>query len=177
MIYIKKIIFFFIIIWANEAMTKNIFDFEIKDIDGNNLNLSMHKGSPLLLVNTASKCGFTGQYQNLANLFLEYKNKGLTIIATPSNSFNQELSNSKEVKEFCLINYRTTFIISEIVKVKGNERHPIYQWIKDEYNKTPKWNFYKYLFNKEGNLVDSWTSITKPDSSKITDRIDKIILN
>ncbi|MDA1283556.1 MAG: glutathione peroxidase [Proteobacteria bacterium] len=156
-------------------MTKNIFDFKIKDIDGNTLDLSKFKGSPLLLINTASQCGFTGQYQNLASLFLEYKNKGLIIIATPSNSFNQELSSSKEVKEFCLINYQTTFVISEIMEVKGKNRHPVYQWIKEEYNKTPKWNFYKYLFNRDGVLEESWSSITKPDNQKITQIIDSLI--
>lgn len=174
--FYKRLIFIFLItFWFDSAMTKNIFDFKIKDIDGNTLDLSEFKGSPLLLINTASKCGFTGQYQNLANLFLEYKNKGLIIIATPSNSFNQELPNSKEVKEFCLINYQTTFVISEIMEVKGNNRHPIYQWMKEEYNKTPKWNFYKYLFNKDGLLEESWSSITKPDAQKVTQTIDSLI--
>lgn len=167
----------FLIFSLKNLMSKNIYDFKINDTDGNEINLKDFKGSPLLLVNTASKCGFTGQYQNLANLFLDYKDKGLIIIATPSNSFNQELSNSSEVKEFCLINYKTTFIISEILDVKGNNKNAIYQWMKEDLNETPKWNFYKYLFDKNGKFVDSWSSITKPDSNKITNKIDSIILN
>jgi glutathione peroxidase len=101
--------------------------------------------------------------------------KSLVIIGTPSNSFRQELEEEKDVKEFCLVNYDTKFIISEIIDVKGSAAHPLYKWIAETYGKTPKWNFFKYLFDGEGNLVESWSSITKPDSSQITDQIDKII--
>ena len=101
--------------------------------------------------------------------------KSLIIIGTPSNSFRQELDEEKDVKEFCLVNYDTKFIISEIIDVKGSTAHPLYKWISETYGKAPKWNFFKYLFDGEGNLVESWSSITKPDSSQITDQIDKII--
>ena len=101
--------------------------------------------------------------------------KNLVIIGTPSNSFHQELSNNEEVKEFCLVNYETKFIISEIISVVGENAHPIYSWMTSEYNETPKWNFYKYLFDGEGQLVKSWSSMTKPDSSKITSLIDELI--
>ncbi|MDB9776627.1 glutathione peroxidase [Alphaproteobacteria bacterium] len=158
-------------------MSENIYDFMIDDIDGNEIQLKRFKGSPILLINTASRCGFTGQYQNLANLFIDYKDKGLIIIATPSNSFNQELSNEKEVKNFCLINYQTKFMISGIINVKGNDAHMLYKWIRSEYGKTPKWNFYKFLFNTSGQLEESWSSIIKPDSNKITNKIDKILLS
>ena len=105
----------------------------------------------------------------------EYFKKNLVIIGTPSNSFHQELSNNEEVKEFCLVNYETKFIISEIISVVGEDAHPIYSWMTSEYNETPKWNFYKYLFDGEGQLVKSWSSMTKPDSSKITNLIDELI--
>ena len=97
------------------------------------------------------------------------------IIGTPSNSFGQELADEEDVKEFCLVNYDTKFIISEIIDVDGDDAHPIYSWMKSTYNETPKWNFYKYLFDGEGNLVKSWSSMTKPDSSKITNLIDELI--
>ena len=156
-------------------MAKNLYNFSIQDIDGNTVNLDKFKGKPILLVNTASRCGFTKQYANLSNLHREYFEKNLVIIGTPSNSFHQELSNNEEVKEFCLVNYETKFIISEIISVVGENAHPIYSWMTSEYNETPKWNFYKYLFDGEGQLVKSWSSMTKPDSSKITSIIDELI--
>ena len=156
-------------------MAQNLHNFSIQDIDGNQIKLDKFKGKPVLLVNTASRCGFTKQYANLSNLHREYLDKNLVIIGTPSNSFHQELSNEDEVKEFCLINYDTKFIISEIVDVNGEDAHPLYSWMTSEYNETPKWNFYKYLFDGDGNLVESWTSMTKPDSSKITNLIDELI--
>ena len=167
----------FIIFSLKNAMSKNIYDFKINDIDGNEIQLNEFKGSPILLVNTASRCGFTGQYQNLANLFLNYKDKGLIVLATPSNSFKQELSSEDEVKNFCLINYQTKFIISGIIDVKGDDAHMLYKWIRSEYGKTPKWNFYKFLFNTAGQLEESWSSMIKPDNNKITNKIDKIILS
>ena len=156
-------------------MAQNLHNFSIQDIDGNQIKLDKFKGKPVLLVNTASRCGFTKQYANLSNLHREYLDKNLVIIGTPSNCFHQELSNEEEVKEFCLINYDTKFIISEIVDVNGEDAHPLYSWMTSEYIETPKWNFYKYLFDGDGNLVESWTSMTKPDSSKITNLIDKLI--
>ena len=156
-------------------MAQNLHNFSIQDIDGNMINLDRFKGKPILLVNTASRCGYTKQYANLSNLHREYLDKNLVIIGTPSNSFFQELSSEEDVKEFCLINYDTKFIITEIVNVNGSGAHPIYKWIKSTYNKTPKWNFYKYLFDGDGNLVESWSSMTKPDSSKITNSIEKLI--
>ena len=156
-------------------MAQNLHNFSIQDIDGNMINLDRFKGKPILLVNTASRCGYTKQYANLSNLHREYLDKNLVIIGTPSNSFFQELSSEEDVKEFCLINYDTKFIITEIINVNGSGAHPIYKWIKSTYNKTPKWNFYKYLFDGDGNLVESWSSMTKPDSSKITNSIEKLI--
>jgi Glutathione peroxidase len=159
--------------YCKELLT--IYDFSLTDIDGKVVNLEYFKGKPLLLVNTASRCGFTPQYEGLQNLFLEYRNTDLTIIATTSNSFNQEYSTAEEIKKICLINYDIGFITSSPLKVRGDEAHPIYSWLNTQYNKVPKWNFYKYLFDRNGNLVGSWTSITKPDSSKIKNQIESLI--
>tara|TARA_Y100001960_G_scaffold318064_1_gene387253 strand:- start:8254 stop:8802 length:549 start_codon:yes stop_codon:yes gene_type:complete len=153
----------------------NIYNYNFMDIDGNIINLNAFVGKPILLVNTASKCGFTPQYGDLQNLFQKYKNTDLVFIATPSNDFKQELSSEDEIKKYCLINYGVSFNVTEIVKLKGDNAHPAYKWLKNKYKKEPKWNFYKYLFNREGELVKSWSSITKPSSPKIEKSINKVL--
>ena len=158
---------------SKESLT--LYDFSFEDIDGNIVNLKKFKGKPLLVVNTASRCGYTPQYANLQNLFLEYKDTDLTIIATTSNSFYQEYEEVDDIKKICLVNYGVGFITSSPMSVKGSDAHPLYSWINNTYNKKPKWNFFKFLFNREGELVESWSSMTKPDSSKITKQIDKLI--
>ena len=158
---------------ANE--NTNLYDFSFEDIDGNVINLNKFEGKPILVVNTASRCGFTPQYANLQNLFLDYKDSDLTIIATTSNSFAQEYQNTDDIKKICLVNYGVGFVASSPMSVKGENAHPIYTWIKNEYNESPKWNFFKFLFNRNGHLVDSWSSMVKPDSQKIIKEIDRLI--
>jgi glutathione peroxidase len=153
----------------------SIFNFEFIDIDGNTVKLSSFAEKPLLIVNTASRCGFTPQYEGLQNLFVSYRKSDLTIIAITSNSFNQEYSDIEDIKKICLVNYNTGFITSSPIEVKGNLSHPIFRWLKSEYGKSPKWNFYKYLFDRSGKLVKSWSSITKPDSNKIIKEIENLI--
>jgi len=167
----------FFLLSSNNIMANNksIYDFNFKDIDGNSVNLSSFIGKPLLIVNTASRCGFTPQYEGLQNLFTLYRKTDLTIIATTSNSFNQEFEDPEDIKKICLVNYNVGFITSSPISVKGENAHPMYQWINDEYNKSPKWNFYKYLFDRSGSLVESWSSMTKPDNKRITKNIDNLI--
>ena len=177
----KKIKLFLILLifllTSNKLMaeSKSIYDFNFLDIEGNKVELSTFKGKPLLIVNTASRCGFTPQYEGLQNLFTKYRKTDLTIIATTSNSFNQEFENPDDIKRICLVNYNVGFITSSPIEVKGNNIHPMYKWIKKNYNQSPKWNFYKYLFNRSGELEDSWSSIIKPDSKKIIKKIDNLI--
>ena len=177
----KKIKLFLILLifllTSNKLMAENnsIYDFNFLDIDGNEVELSIFKGKPLFIVNTASRCGFTPQYEGLQNLFTKYRKTDLTIIATTSNSFNQEFDNPDDIKKICLVNYNVGFITSSPIEVKGKNIHPMYKWIENNYNKSPKWNFYKYLFNRSGELEESWSSITKPDSKKIINKIDKLI--
>ena len=175
-----KILLVFLTMFAtkNFAMSEynnKIFDFEFEDIDGNQVSLEKFTGKPIILINTASRCGFTPQYGNLQNLFLQYKDTDLTIIATTSNSFSQEYSDTEDIKKICLVNYGVGFITSAPMNVNGNNAHPMYSWIKNEYSKAPKWNFFKFLFDREGELVDTWSSMTKPDSLKITNRIDNLL--
>ena len=177
----KKIKLFLILLifllTSNKLMaeSKSIYDFNFLDIEGNMVELSIFNGKPLLIVNTASRCGFTPQYEGLQNLFTKYRKTDLTIIATTSNSFNQEFENPEDIKRICLVNYNVGFITSSPIEVKGNNIHPMYKWIKKNYNQSPKWNFYKYLFNRSGELEDSWSSIIKPDSKKIIKKIDNLI--
>ena len=169
------LLFFCLINQTTAKTNMTIYDFSLTDIDGDLINLSDFRGKPVLIVNTASRCGFTPQYKDLQNLFIEYKNTDLTIIATTSNSFNQEYETSAEIKKICLINYKIGFITSSPMQVKGNDTHPIYSWLDNQYNKVPKWNFYKYLFDRKGNLIGAWNSITKPDSKKIKNKIDSVL--
>ena len=176
----SKLLYFFFFIFG-AFMTSNVnanaYQFNFTSIEGNVIKLNDFEGKPILLVNTASLCGFTSQYNDLENLYKTYKDKGLSIIAIPSNDFgSQELSSNKEVKEFCKINFNTSFTLTEITNIKGNNGHPFFKWIKENagFLAFPKWNFYKYLINKEGNL-DSWyASTTKPNSKKLVDAINKI---
>ncbi|MDP6783951.1 MAG: glutathione peroxidase [Alphaproteobacteria bacterium] len=175
---VKKILIFTILILFNNAMNAEnttIYNHSLIDIDGGSVDLSVFQGKPLLLVNTASRCGFTPQYEGLQKLFTKYRKTDLTIIATTSNSFNQEYSSTEEIKKICLANYSVSFITSSPMNVKGEDAHSIYKWINDEYNRKPKWNFYKFLFDRNGHLVDSWSSMTKPNSKKITNKIDSLI--
>ena len=175
---IKIILIFFFLLFNMNLLAKekiSVYDFKFVDIDGNNIELTKFEGKPILLVNTASRCGFTPQYQGLQNLFLNYRKTDLTIIATTSNSFNQEYSSTEEIKKICLVNYDVRFIVSSPINVTRKDAHPLYKWIYEEYGKRPKWNFYKFLFNREGELVDSWSSMTKPDNIRIIKKIDKLI--
>ena len=115
--------------------TPNIYNYDLVDIDGNKVYLSKFKGKPILLVNTASRCGFTPQYEGLQNLFTKYSKTDLTIIAATSNSFNQEYDDPEDIKKICLVNYDISFITSSPIEVKGNNAHPIFNWLNEEYNK------------------------------------------
>tara|TARA_B110000196_G_C21074410_1_gene629162 strand:- start:240 stop:704 length:465 start_codon:yes stop_codon:yes gene_type:complete len=152
-----------------------LYDFSFIDIDNNVVELNKFSGKPILMVNTASRCGFTPQYENLQNLFINFKDTDLTILAITSNSFNQEYSSNEDIKKICLVNYDVGFVTSSPMSVKGEDSHEIFSWLQNDYGKTPKWNFYKYLFDREGNLVSSWSSMTKPDSSKIIKEINNLL--
>ena len=174
---IRIITFLYVFFYWNTGYAGNmtIHDFSFEDIDGNYVDLSKFKGKPIFMVNTASRCGFTPQYENLQNLFMEFRNTDLTILAITSNSFNQEYSSNEDIKKICLVNYDLGFVTSSPVDVKGDNSHEIFTWLKNEYSKIPKWNFYKYLFDRDGRLIATWSSITKPDNNKILTEINKIL--
>ena len=156
---------------------KIFFDFKINSITGDVIDLNDFRGKPVLIVNTASYCGFTKQYNDMQNLWDKYKDKGLIVLGIPSNSFNQEKTNNNDVKEFCEVNFNINFPLTEITDVKGDNAHQIYKWAKDNYGKSavPKWNFYKILINNEGKIEDTYASLTNPTSKKITKRIESLL--
>ncbi len=158
---------------------KTAYDFSFKTlIDGKILPLSDFKGSVILIVNTASQCGFTSQYEGLEKLYQNYKDKGLVIIGVPSNDFgSQEPGNNEEIANFCKLNYDVTFPMASKEKVSGDEAHPFYVWAKKilGFGTAPKWNFHKYLINREGKLIDYFHSTTSPDNSSLKNTIEKTL--
>ena len=162
-----------------EAKYENIFyDLSIKNIDGKVINLSKYKNKAILLVNVASKCGFTKQYTGLQKIWDIYKDKGLIVLGIPSNQFGgQEPGTNEEIKKFCTINFNITFPITDKVDVKGDNAHPLYKWAKKNYGNSsvPKWNFHKILINKEGKIEETFSSFTKPNSKKIIKKIKELV--
>tara|TARA_Y100000590_G_scaffold339534_1_gene387065 strand:- start:214 stop:762 length:549 start_codon:yes stop_codon:yes gene_type:complete len=162
---------------ANSNYEKVFFDFKIESIKGEIIDFNDYKNKVILMVNTASYCGFTKQYSDLQNLWENYKSKGLIVLGIPSDSFNQEKENNNDVKNFCEVNFNINFPLSTISKVKGNDAHEIYKWAKENHGKSavPKWNFHKILINKSGKVEETYSSFTKPTSKKIIDKIEKIL--
>ena len=180
----KKIIIYTIIIlfsFLNKTMSDNskkIFDFKINSINGDVLDLSTFNGKTILLVNVASNCGFTKQYDDLQKLYEDFKDKGLIVLGVPSNQFGgQEPGTESEIKNFCETNFNITFPMTSKYDVKGDNAHPIYMWAKDTYGKStvPKWNFHKILINKNGKIEDTFVSFTSPLSKKIIKKLNQIL--
>jgi len=156
---------------------KVFYDFKIKSINGEIIDLNKYQNKVVLLVNTASYCGFTKQYTDLQELWDRYNSKGLIVLGIPSNSFNQEKKNNEDVKEFCEVNFNINFPLSAITNVKGDNAHEIFKWAEKNYGKSaiPKWNFHKILINKDGKIQDTFSSFTKPTSNKLIKKIEEIL--
>ena len=176
LIVLVSIMFFFKNLSATNY-DKIFFDFKINSIAGETIHLSDYKNKVILVVNTASYCGFTNQYSELQELWDKYKLKGLIVLGVPSNSFNQEKKSDSDVKDFCEVNFNIDFPMTSITNVKGDDAHDIYKWAKDNYGKPaiPKWNFYKILINKNGKIEQTYSSLTKPMSNKIIKKIEEIL--
>ena len=172
----------FMILFFNKDLSANYeklaYDFKFNSIDGDELNLSKFKNKVIIVINVASKCGFTKQYSGLQALYEKYKDKGLVIIGIPSNQFGVQVPGSnKEIKDFCEINFNITFPITDKVDVKGKNAHSIYLWAKENYGNStvPKWNFHKILINKNGKIQNTYNSFIKPMSKKIIKEIELIL--
>ncbi len=162
---------------ATADYEKKFYDFNIESITGEIINLNKYKDKVILVVNTASFCGFTKQYEELQELWDTYKEKGLIVLGVPSNSFNQEKNNNKDIKEFCEVNFNINFPLTTLTEVKGKNAHELFKWAKENHGNLaePKWNFYKILINKEGKVQDTFASFTKPTSKKIIKAIENIL--
>ncbi len=153
-------------------------DFEMRRLAGDeSVRLcDAYRGKVVLMVNTASKCGFTGQYEGLEALYDKYKDRGLVVLGFPSNDFaNQEPGSEEEIRKFCRLTYSVDFPMFEKVHVKKGNAAPLYQYLAEQTGVYPKWNFYKYLIGRDGKVVDYYSSVTGPESRKMVAAIEKLL--
>ena len=150
------------------------YDYEFNSIDGEIIKLSQYRGKVIVVVNVASRCGYTPQYKDLQSLWSTYKND-VVVIGVPTNNFKQEPKDNAEIKKFCETNFGVNFPMTEKMDVIGNNAHPFYKWAKKNHGigAIPKWNFHKIVIGKNGKVIDTFASFTKPNSSKFLDVINK----
>jgi len=163
----------------DELMAKSVYDFTAKDIDGNDVSLSKYEGKVILIVNVASECGFTKQYSGLQNLYDTYKDKGFVVLGFPCNQFGgQEPGSEEDIKSFCSSNFGVDFPMFSKIDVNGDNAHPLYVYLKAQakgtLGTTPiKWNFAKFLIDKNGKVVDRISTQTTPES--LSEQIEKLL--
>jgi len=180
----KRILTLFIIMFSfftngNAQYEQLATAFSFKNVGGKKIDLVEYKNQVILIVNVASRCGFTNQYKDLQTLWSTYKDKGLVVIGVPSNNFRQEPGTNKEIKDFCETTFGIDFPITEKTNIIGDDAHPFYVWAKNNYGSgaIPKWNFHKIIIGKNGKVVDTFASITNPSSKKFISTIEKEIKN
>ena len=181
---IKTLFYSFFLIFASlfpastsNSYSLNAYDFNFKDIDGKTIKLSEHKGKVILIINTASFCGFTSQFEHMQTLWDKYKTKDFVLIGVPSKDFMQEHDTESKVKEFCELTFGVNFPMTSIYSVRGKNAHPFYKWAKLTYGSkaVPKWNFHKILIDKNGLIVDTYSSITKPNDKKLIKTLENLL--
>ncbi len=155
------------------------YDFTFNSIDGNLIKLSDYKEKIIVIVNVASRCGYTPQYDDLQKLWTNYKKKNVVIIGVPTNNFKQEPGSNKEIKDFCETNFGISFPLTEKTNVIGNQAHSFYKWARKDYGigAIPKWNFHKIVIGKNGKIIDTFASFTKPSSKKFLSALEAEIKN
>lgn len=160
-----------------DTTTETVHEFTLTNIDGNEIPLHQYEGKTLLIVNTASECGYTPQYEGLQSLYEKYKDDGLVILGFPANNFGgQEPGTDKEIKQFCKVNYEVSFPMFSKISVKGDNQHPLFSYLtaaeNPDFNGEIKWNFEKFLIDKNGNLKHRYRSDVKPQSDEIINAIE-----
>jgi len=164
---------------AHSNYSSLAYDFQFKGIQGNIVKLSDFKNKVIVVVNVASRCGYTPQYQGLQTLWETYQKKDLVVIGVPTNNFKQEPGSNSQIKDFCETNFGINFPMTEKTNVIGANSHPFYKWAKENHGigAIPKWNFHKIIVGKNGKVVDTFASFTKPSSDKFIKLIEKEIKN
>ncbi|MHA6264367.1 glutathione peroxidase [Arenibacterium sp. CAU 1754] len=170
----RLLLVLFLTVAAQMAPAKDIGG-TFASIDGGTLAIEQWRGQPILVVNTASQCGFTGQYEGLQKVYDRYRDRGLVVLAVPSNDFRQELGSAEEVKEFCELTYGLDIPMTDITHVRGSDAHPFFKAVKQETGFEPGWNFNKVLIGPDGGVVATWGSVTKPESRVITKQIEALL--
>jgi len=180
----KKILIICIIMFSflsktNASYEQLAYEFSFKNIDGGKINLQNYKDHVIVVVNVASRCGFTNQYEDLQNLWSTYKDKNLVVVGVPTNNFKQEPGSNKDIKDFCETNFNIDFPLTEKIDVIGNSAHPFFKWAKENHGRSaiPKWNFHKIIIGKDGKVADTFLSTTKPSSRKFISLIEEKIKN
>ena len=168
-------------IFSTKSMSsdKSFHDFSIESISGGDISLADYKNKVVLLVNTASQCGFTPQYAGLQKIYDRYKEDGFVVLGVPSDDFNQELSSDDDVKKFCEIRYGVNFPLTSIQNIKGDNAHPLYKWITGNTSVIgqPRWNFHKYLISKDGKILNWFSSMTSPTSDGLLKQVEQALYN
>ena len=163
------------------TVANSIYDFSLKNIDGKETSLADYRGKVVLVVNVASRCGFTPQYEGLEKVYLKYKDRGLVILGFPANNFGgQEPGSNEEIKSFCSLKYNVTFPMFTKISVKGEDIHPLYKYLTDkqtdpEFAGEIKWNFNKFLIGRDGKIIGRFEPPVKPESPEVTQAIDKAL--
>ncbi|RVT84301.1 glutathione peroxidase [Rhodobacteraceae bacterium CCMM004] len=166
---------FSLILLVSGAVAAAAGTFRFDSIDGGDIDLGAWRGSPVMVVNTASLCGFTPQYEGLQALWEGYRDRGLKVLAVPSNTFRQELEDEAAVKDFCELTFGLDLPMTEITEVRGPNAHPFYRWLAAETGWAPSWNFNKVLLDGQGQVVATWGSATRPTSRAVTSRIEALL--
>ena len=169
--FFKSFLLFWMIPAMSYAACLPLYDHQFTTLQGDKINLCDYQAKPILVVNTASKCGFTPQFNALEALYKKYHDKGLLVIGFPSNDFNQELSTDKEVKDFCKLTYAVEFPMTTKSNVTGENANPFYQELIKATGEMPKWNFHKYLILPQGKKIYAFTSDVTPEAPQILDKI------
>ena len=154
------------------------YDFKFKDLGGGDLNLSKYKGKVIVVINVASQCGFTNQYEDMQKIWRKYQTSGLVMLGVPSNDFGkQEPGSNEDIKNFCEAKYAISFPMTKKVSVKGSDAHPFYLWARENHGRSaiPKWNFHKIIIDKNGKVAETFSSLTNPSSKKFIMTLEKLI--